>query len=246
MSAPPLASSKRILLTVGVEDYFQVGSFERLIEREQWYRFDTRIERNTRKALDLCERFGIHATFFVLGWVADKLPELVQQIVGRGHEVASSGFYHRTIRDMGPSEFRDDLQRSRESLEKASGRRVVGHRVPHFLGPKDLWALDVLAEEGYAYDSSIRPLFRNFASDPRRRSVHEHRFGDKRLVELPLSSSSLFGLSLPIAGGNYFRQFPHTLMKPVVKRWQRTHTDPFVMYFHVWELDPDQPRINIG
>jgi polysaccharide deacetylase family protein (PEP-CTERM system associated) len=234
----------RILLTVEVEDYFQVGSFERLIEREQWYRFETRIERNTRQALDLIEEFDIRATFFVLGWVADKLPELVQQIVKRGHEVASSGFYHRTIRDMGPSEFRDDLQRSRESLERASGRRVIGHRVPHFIGPDDLWVLDVLAQEGYSYDSSIRPLFRQFAGEPWRRSKHEHEASGRRLWEFPLSSTQVLGLSVPIAGGNYFRQFPHAAVKRAVRRWQRRHQDPFVMYFHVWELDPDQPRIN--
>src|SRR5262249_10740934 len=155
----------RVLLTVGVEDYFQVGSFERLIDREQWYRFETRIERNTRTALDLLRTFSARATFFVLGWVADRMPELVREVVGQGDEVAGSGFYHRRIREMGPSEFRDDLLRSRAALERASRTRVVGHRVPHFLGPNDLWALDVLAEEGYAYDSSIRPLFRQFAGE---------------------------------------------------------------------------------
>jgi polysaccharide deacetylase family protein (PEP-CTERM system associated) len=244
MSPPTTTLRPRILLTIEVEDYFQVGSFERLIERGQWYRFETRIERNTRQALDLIDEFGISATFFVLGWVADKLPELVRQIVARGNEVASSGFYHRTIRDMGPSEFRDDLLRSRESLERASGRKVVGHRVPHFLGPEDLWALDVLAQEGYAYDSSIRPLFREFAGQAWRRRKHRHECGDKSLWELPLPSSNVLGLSVPIAGGNYFRQFPHALVRPAVARWQRTHEEPFVMYFHVWELDPDQPRIN--
>ncbi len=244
MSPPTLPPKPRILLTIEVEDYFQVGSFERLIERGQWYRFETRIERNTRQALDLIDEFGIRATFFVLGWVADKLPELVRQIVARGNEVASSGFYHRTIRDMGPSEFRDDLLRSRESLERASGTKVVGHRVPHFLGPEDLWALDVLAQEGYAYDSSIRPLFRQFAGQAWRRRKHRHECGDKSLWELPLPSSNVLGMSVPIAGGNYFRQFPHALVRPAVARWQRTHEEPFVMYFHVWELDPDQPRIN--
>jgi polysaccharide deacetylase family protein (PEP-CTERM system associated) len=242
--SPPMPQKPRILLTIEVEDYFQVGSFERLIERGQWYRFETRIERNTRQALDLIDEFGIRATFFVLGWVADKLPELVRQIVARGNEVASSGFYHRTIRDMGPSEFRDDLLRSRESLERASGTKVVGHRVPHFLGPEDLWALDVLTQEGYAYDSSIRPLFRQFAGQAWRRRKHRHECGDKSLWELPLPSSNVLGMSVPIAGGNYFRQFPHALVRPAVARWQRTHEEPFVMYFHVWELDPDQPRIN--
>jgi polysaccharide deacetylase family protein (PEP-CTERM system associated) len=233
-----------ILLTVEVEDYFQVGSFERLIEKGQWYRFETRIENNTRKALDLLDRFRVRATFFVLGWVADKMPELVREIVERGHEVASSGFYHRTIRQMGPSEFRDDLQRSRESLEHASSRRVIGHRVPHFLGSEDLWALDVLADLGYVYDSSLRPWFRQFAREPFRWDAHRH--GPKGLWEFPLPTTGFLGLRLPIAGGNYFRQFPDSVVRPLVRRWQRNHASPFVMYFHVWELDPDQPRVNTG
>jgi polysaccharide deacetylase family protein (PEP-CTERM system associated) len=244
--SPHVEARSRILLTVEVEDYFQVGSFERLIEKGQWYRFETRIEHNTRKTLSLLDRFGVRATFFVLGWVADRMPELVGEITARGHEVASSGFYHRTIRQMGPSEFRDDLQRSKDALERASGRRVIGHRVPHFLGPRDLWALDVLAEEGYVYDSSLRPRFRQFAGEPHRRVAHRHGAGEGALWEFPLSTVGIFGLRLPIAGGNYFRQFPHTLMHPLVRRWQRLHAEPFVMYFHVWELDPDQPRVNTG
>jgi len=157
---------KRVLLTVGVEDYYQVGSFEGLIARENWYRFETRIARNTEKALELFDDFGIRATFFVLGCVAEAMPEIVREIARRGHEVASGGYWHRTIRQMTPEEFRDDLKRSREALERATGTRILGHRVPHFLGPQDLWALDIVAEEGYAYDSSVRPLFRRFAKEP--------------------------------------------------------------------------------
>jgi polysaccharide deacetylase family protein (PEP-CTERM system associated) len=241
-----ISATPKILVTVEVEDYFQVGSFERLIDKEQWYRFDTRIERNVRQALDLLDQSGVRGTFFVLGWVAAKLPELVREIVARGHEVASSGYYHRTIRMMGPSEFRDDLLRSRESLETATGRRVLGHRIPHFLGPKDLWALDVLAEEGYVYDSSLRPLFRQFAGEPWRRFAHKYGEGSRSLWEFPLSTWSIAGLCLPIAGGNYFRQFPHALVKRAVSSWHRRYSAPFVMYFHVWELDPNQPRINTG
>jgi polysaccharide deacetylase family protein (PEP-CTERM system associated) len=238
--------SDRVLLTIGVEDYYQVGSFQGLIQRENWYRFETRIARNTAKTLDLLEAFGIKATFFVLGWVADAMPEVVREIATRGHEVASGGYWHRTIREMSPAELRDDLRRSREALERASGVRVLGHRVPHFLGPSDLWALDVVAEEGYAYDSSVRPLLRRFAREPWRRTIHRHMAGNRALWEIPPSSLSLCGLSLPLAGGNYFRQLPHTLVRPLVRRWHREHEAPFVMYFHVWELDPEQPKINAG
>lgn len=240
------AVSDRVLLTVGVEDYYQVGSFQGLIPPEHWYRFEARIARNTEKTLDLLDAYGVKATFFVLGWVADAMPEVVRGIVGRGHEVASSGYCHKTIRQMGRSELRDDLRRSREALERASGRRVLGHRVPHFLRPADLWALDVMAEEGYAYDSSVRPQLRRFAAEPWRRTIHRHVSGGRVLWEIPPSAPSLCGLSLPLSGGNYFRQLPHTLVKPLVRRWQRREDAPFVMYFHVWELDPEQPKLNTG
>ncbi|MEA2604892.1 MAG: hypothetical protein QOF89_5884 [Acidobacteriota bacterium] len=238
--------SNRVLLTVGVEDYYQVGSFEGLIQKEHWYRFETRIARNTTKALDLLEASGVRATFFVLGWVADAMPEVVREIVRRGHEVASGGYWHRTIRQMSPEEFRDDLRRSREALERAAGVRAFGHRVPHFLRPSDLWALDVVAEEGYAYDSSVRPLGRHFAAEPWRHAVHRRPAGGRSLWEIPPSAVTLGGLALPVAGGNYFRQLPHTLVKPLVRLWHRRHTAPFVMYFHVWELDPEQPTLNTG
>jgi len=238
--------ANRVLLTIGVEDYYQVGSFDGLIQKEHWYRFETRIARNTAKALDLLAAFDVRATFFVLGWVADAMPEVVREIVRRGHEVASGGYWHRTIRQMSPAEFRDDLRRSREALERAAGVRVCGHRVPHFLQPSDLWALDVVAEEGYAYDSSLRPLLRQSAAEPWLHAVHRRAAGGRTLWEIPPSSVTLGGLALPLAGGNYFRQLPYTLVKPLVRLWHRQHSAPFVLYFHVWELDPGQPTLNTG
>lgn len=239
-------ASDQVLLTVGVEDYYQVGSFAGLIQREHWYRFETRIARNTQKAMDLLESFGVRATFFVLGWVAEAMPEVVREIVRRGHEVASGGYWHRTICQLSQTELRQDLRQSREALERAAGRRILGHRMPHFLGPDDLWALDVIAEEGYAYDSSVRPLFRRFAGEPWRHAVHRHVANGRVLWEIPPSAWTFGGLALPLAGGNYFRQLPHTLVKPLVRRWLRRHDAPFVMYFHVWELDPEQPMLNTG
>jgi polysaccharide deacetylase family protein (PEP-CTERM system associated) len=239
-------ASDRVLLTVGVEDYYQVGSFAGLIQRENWYRFETRIARNTQKTLDLLEAFGVRATFFVLGWVADAMPEVVREIARRGHEIASGGYWHRTIRQMCPAELRDDLQRSREALERASGLKILGHRVPHFLRPADLWALDVIAEEGFAYDSSVRPLLRDFAAEPWRHAIHRHAADGRMLWEIPPSAWTFGGLALPLAGGNYFRQLPHTLIKPLVRHWLRRHDAPFVMYFHIWELDPEQPTLNTG
>jgi polysaccharide deacetylase family protein (PEP-CTERM system associated) len=248
----PAPAPRQHLVTAALEDYFQVGAFNQLIQRGQWYRFETRLEQNARKALDLLDRFNVKATFFVLGWVADRYPEIVRQVAERGHEIASKGYYHRGIHQMTPAEFREDLARSRAALEAASGRRVLGYRVAHqWLAPSDLWALDVLAEEGYVYDSSIAPLFRQFAHEPWRRFQHRHEASRERerpegrgLWEFPISSCSLFGLHLPVGGGNYFRQFPHRFVSRAVRHWHDTYTAPFVMYFHVWELDPEQPKIN--
>jgi polysaccharide deacetylase family protein (PEP-CTERM system associated) len=234
----------RHLLTVGLEDYYQVGAFNRLIQRGQWYRFETRIAHSTARTLELLDELGVRATFFVLGWVADQLPEVVRTVSEHGHEIASKGYYHRSIRQMTPAEFREDLARAREALQRASGQKVLGYRVADdWFGPDDLWALDVLAAEGYDYDSSVGPILRRFAAEPWRRFAHLHQFGDRTLWEFPISAMDLFGIMIPVAGGNWFRQFPPSLMKRAVARWHRTYRAPFVMYFHTWELDPEQPRI---
>ena len=182
------------LLTVGMEDYFQVGAFHRLIERGQWYRFESRFERNAQRVFELLDNHRIKATFFVSGWTADHYPEIVRGAVDRGHEVASKGYYHRGIRELSTAEFRDDLARSRESVERASGRKVHGFRVSHGgFSAQDLWALDVLVEEGYAYDSSIFPKLGRFKSEPWRRFSHTHEFEGRSLQEFPISSWRIFG-----------------------------------------------------
>ena len=240
---PPSPGPRRHILTVALEDYFQVSPFRDLIEPAHWSRFERRLEIGTNRTLDLLDEFGIRATFFVLGWVADIVPELVRRVSERGHEIASRGYYHRGVREMG-SEFREDLARAREALERASGQSVIGYRMAErWLEPSDLRALDILAEEGYAYDSSIKPAFRAYAGEPWRRFVHRHESGGRTIWEVPLSSVDLLGFHVPVAGGNHFRQFPHALVKRAVARWDRTCDAPFVMYFHTWELDPDQPRI---
>ena len=211
---------------------------------DRWYRFERRVESNTRKALDLLDEFNISATFFVLGVIADEMPELVREVAARGHEVASKGYLHRSIRDYDRSEFRNDVARSREALERASGAKAYGYRIGHrWFDPRDLWALDVLAAEGFAYDSSVRPLFRRYAREPWRRQPHRHSCQHGQIWEFPLSTWSFGNWSIPISGGNWFRQFPHWLMRRAVAAWGRKTLAPFLMYFHVWELDPDQPRI---
>jgi polysaccharide deacetylase family protein (PEP-CTERM system associated) len=233
------------LLTVVLEDYFHVAPLKSVVQTDQWYRFERRVEANTHKALDLLEDFDVTATFFVLGSIADEMPELVREVADRGHEIASKGYIHRSIRHFGsPAEFRDDLVRSREALESASGTSVHGYRIGHrWFSPEDLWALDVLVEENFSFDSSVRPLFRRYAGAPEQRLPHVHRYRGGQIWEFPLPAMTVMGWSLPISGGNYLRQFPHWMMRRAVDSWARSHDFPFLMYFHVWELDPDQPRI---
>lgn len=234
----------RHILTVGVEDFFHADAFGQLIQPRIWNRFERRLERSTRAALDLCDETGARATFFVLGWIAEVAPELVREIADRGHEVASRGYDHRSTARLSPSEFRDDLERARSAIELASGRPVLGHRAARLWYRKsDLWALDVLAAEGYSYDSSLAPIFREFADQPWRAAVHSHPTPRGCIQELPVSTTTVLGQRIPVAGGNYFRQLPEAFVRHEIARWMRERQDPFVMYFHAWELDPEQPRV---
>ena len=231
------------LLTISLEDYFHVGAFGSLIPRGQWYRFESRIAQNTARTLDLLDEFGISATVFVLGCVAERYPELVRSVRERGHEIASKGYQHRPIGEMSRTELAEDLIRAREAIELASGQRVAGCRVSGWLTPRDAWALDVMAEQGYLYDSSMRPMLRSHAHAPATRRAHVHRVGERSLWEFPISSVSLLGCDLPLAGGNWFRQLPHSLVRRGIARSHRDDSAPMVMYFQSWELDPEQPRI---
>ncbi len=245
--APPIAQDpppRTHLLTVVVEDYYQHSAFDRLIQPSRWRRFETRVERNTDRALDLLDEFGLRATFFTLGWIAQEMPEVIRKVADRGHEVASKGFFHRHLRQMEPAEFREDVQRAREAIERACGRRVLGYRVARgTFTPADTWALDILAEEGFAYDSSIYPRLFCIAGHPERRFPHVHHHNGRILHEIPLSSFGPSWFTIPMAGGNYFRQVPDALVRFLVARWDRRYRAPFNLYFHVWELDPDTPKI---
>ena len=241
----PGAHAATHILTVALEDYFHVAPFKSLIDRKQWYRFEMRLEGSTRRTLDFLDESGARATFFVLGWVADAAPDLLREVVARGHEVASKGYYHRDIRQLDREEFREDVIRARDAIERATGRPVLGYRVPQgWFNPNDLWALEVLAEVGLLYDSSMRLVLRSYAAEPWRRFIHRPQVLGRPFLEVPLSSLRVCGLDLPIAGGNYFRQFPHSLMRRAVAHWTRRYDAPYVMYFHTWELDVEQPRIN--
>jgi polysaccharide deacetylase family protein (PEP-CTERM system associated) len=245
MIASPL--EKRHLLTVALEDYFQVGAFKQVIQTDRWYRFETRLEKNTHRTLELLARYDVKATFFVIGWIADRFPELVRKVAEHGHEVASKGYYHQSIRQMSREQFKEDALRSREALEHACGRKILGFRMAHqWLRPQDLWALDVLAEADFRYDSSIAPLGTRFAAQPWRRVLHPHQHLGKEIWEVPISSTKCFGLQVPIGGGNYLRQLPTGFIRRAVANWVKYNESPLVLYFHTWELDPDQPKINSG
>jgi polysaccharide deacetylase family protein (PEP-CTERM system associated) len=235
------------ILTIGLEDYFQVGAFNRFVQKNQWYRFETRLEANTGRTLDLLARHGARATFFVLGWVANRYPALLRTVAEAGHEVGTSGYYHRGLADLTPAEFAADAQRAKTAVEQAVGRRVVGYRLSDgWLGPDDLWALDVLAEVGFLYDSSIAPMRGRFRDQPFRHHVHPHHLGDRTLWEVPVSTAPVCGLTVPVAGGNYLRQLPGFVSRRAARRWVRATDQPLVSYFHVWELDPEQPRLAVG
>ncbi len=235
-------SNKKHLLTVLVEDYFHVGAFENLIQQRNWSHFEPRYERNTLKTLDLLDDFKTKATFFVLGWIAEQNPKLVREIVNRGHEVASRGFYHRSLRHLTPDEFRDDLRKTNRALEDAGGQKIIGYRsAEKLIYEKDSWIFDILSEENFVYDASFLPS-KNDAKQ--KRLAHQVHTGGRAIWEFPYSTRNLGAGLLPISGGNYFRQIPHTLMRHAVQDWHERYEEPFVLYFHVWELDPEQPRIS--
>ncbi len=233
---------KQHLLTVLVEDYFHVGAFENLIRQRNWSNFEPRFEQNTLKTLDLLDEFKTKATFFVLGWIAEQNPRIVREIVARGHELASRGFYHRSLRHLTPEEFREDVRKTNKILEDAAGQKIIGYRAAEKLNyEKDGWILDVLAEEDFVYDASFLPVQKDSKEKRFARQIYTN---GKIIHEFPYATRNVGVGLLPISGGNYLRQIPHTLMRHAVADWNRRYDAPFVLYFHVWELDPEQPRIS--
>jgi polysaccharide deacetylase family protein (PEP-CTERM system associated) len=234
------------VFTVDVEDYFHVNAFERIIDRSDWDRFPTRVERNTDIILELLDRHGAKGTFFTLGWVADKHPGVVRRIADAGHEIASHGWWHRKVTSVSREEFREDVYSSRMILEQISGYSVVGYRAPSFsITPGFEWAFDVLLETGYRYDSSLFPIKRmnyGYPKTPPIPHVIHRESGD--LIEFPLATTRLGRLQIPAAGGGYLRQFPYG----VIRHAFREHTaagSPAVFYIHPWEVDPEQPRMDV-
>lgn len=235
-------TNQKHLLTILVEDYFHVGAFENLIQQRNWSNFEPRYEQNTIKALDLLDEYDTKATFFVLGWIAEQNPGLIREIVARGHEVASRGYYHRSLKNLTDEEFREDLKRTNRSIETACGQKVLGYRAAEKLSFKENgWILNVLADEAFAYDASFLPNVQDAKS---KRFSHQVHSDGKAIWEFPYATLDLGLGLLPISGGNYFRQIPYTLMRHAVRNWTQRQHEPLTFYLHVWELDPEQPRIS--
>ena len=236
-------------LTVDVEDYFQVSAFDDYVRRSEWSTMPLRVERNTRALLDLFDHAGAKCTFFVLGWIAERCPQLVREIDNRGHEVASHGYSHTLVYKQSRETFYEETRRSKDVLEDTIGKSVDGYRAASYsITPESLWALDVLAEVGFTYDSSVFPIHhdRYGIPDAERQPHLMSLSGGKRLAEFPISTWRLLGQNIPIAGGGYFRIFPYTLTSYGLGQINSREKMPFVFYLHPWEIDSEQPRIQCG
>lgn len=234
-------------MTVDVEDYFQVSAFDAVVPRASWDSRESRVVRNTERLLDLFAAARVKATFFVLGWVAERFPALVRRIVLEGHELGSHGYEHRLVYSQTSREFRDDLRRARIALEHAGGCPVLGYRAPSFsIVRSSLWAIDVLIEEGYVYDASIYPIRHDrYGIHGWRRGVHRIDRPAGGIWELPGSTLRVAATNLPIGGGGYFRLLPYGWTRYGFRRLNAAG-HPAIFYLHPWEIDPEQPRIPAG
>lgn len=239
-------------LTVDVEDYFQVNAFKKEIAREEWGAIPLRVSDNTKRLLDLFDEFGVKATFFILGWVAERLPALVREIHEKGHEVASHGYGHELLFDIGRTRAHADIRRGRMLVEDAAGVAVRGYRAPSYsITDASLWGFDLLIEEGFRYDSSVFPIIHDVYGMPKSpRFPYPVRRQAGVLQEFPLTTLPihlLFGeYRLPIAGGGYLRLLPVSLIHHGIRQINQIDREPAVLYLHPWEIDPQQPRVSVG
>lgn len=232
-------------MSVDVEDYFHVSVFDGTVPRSAWAEMESRVCANTARLLDTFDEFGVRSTFFVLGWEAERHPQLVRDIVARGHEIASHGYGHRLVYDQTPAAFREDVRRAKRLLEDCSGCDVGGYRAPSFsVTARSLWAIEVLIEEGHWYDASVFPTRHDRYGIPGSpRHSYSIQRGAGALIEMPGSTVRIGPVNLPIAGGGYFRLLPYAWARWGISRLNRLEKQPAVFYVHPWEIDPDQPRL---
>ena len=235
-------------LTFDVEEYFHAEAFARVLRPEEWPSLESRVVATTERILGILDRERTRATFFVLGWVAERHPALVREIASMGHEIGCHGYGHRMIQHLTRTEFEQDVTRAKSALEDVTGQAVIGYRAPTFsIMRETLWSLDVLCEAGFRYDSSIFPIVHDRYGIPDAPRF-PHRLKASRggeLVEFPMSTVMLLGRRVPVAGGGYFRIMPYALTRRALRRINR-EGQPAMVYLHPWELDPDQPRLPVG
>ena len=253
-------------LTIDVEDYFQVSAFEDIISPDDWESYESRVESNTQTILNILDSNNIKATFFIVGWIAERNIKLVKEIVQKGHQIGCHSYLHRKVYDLTPDEFRNDTKKAKTILEKITGTEITGYRAPSYsITKKSLWALDILAELGFKYDSSIFPIMHDtygipdaprypFQWDltkeqpkyPKPTSKPINQQTNKptnQLTEYPISTARFLGLNIPAAGGGYFRLFPYWFTRMLLRKTNKQDNQPFIFYIHLWEVDPNQPRM---
>lgn len=246
--SPPSAVACRPVshaLTVDVEDYYQVSAFEHRVSRNDWDKHESRVEASTDRLLALFDQCEVRATFFILGWVAERFPALVRRIAESGHEIASHGYWHRLVYELTAEQFATDIADSVDAIHNACGIRATAYRAPSFsIVERSLWALDILAEQGFTHDSSIFPITGHdrYGMPGVKKEIHTITTTHGPMEEFPPTTSKINGLTVPIGGG-YFRLFPRRLTSAAITRIERTGR-PAMFYIHPWEIDPDQPRIN--
>lgn len=230
-------------LTIDVEDYFQVSAFCDRISRSDWDRLPCRVERNIDLILTLLDASDTRATFFILGWIAERYPQVVRRIAAGGHEIASHGYGHRRVTEQNRQEFCDDITRAKRILEDIAGQRVKGYRAPSFsINKSNLWAFECIRDAGYLYSSSVYPVLHDHYGIP---DAPRHAFSPlEGLTELPISTSVFLKKNLPAGGGGYFRLLPYSISRWMIDRINRLEAKPAMFYFHPWEIDPQQPRVS--
>lgn len=244
VSSGGAAPLPRYAMSVDVEDYFQVWAFSSVVDRQSWDGFAPRVEVATRRVLDLFDRHDVKATFFTLGWVAERAPGLIRDIVARGHELASHGYDHAKVFDQSAPTFRADVSRTKRLLEDIGGVAVTGYRAAGFsIDARTPFAHDVLAETGHLYSSSSHPIAHDHYGDPSGPRGRHQAGAARALIEAPVATAELFGRRVSAAGGGWFRAMPYALSKSLIDRASRTIDGPVIFYFHPWEIDVDQPRI---